>query len=88
MTGELVYVTPYGDYDRPSNWDGTKTNSFLVGMESIHDSGYEDRIYSYFYQNSENWILTDCHNNQTTNKNYDADVHYPLLPDQVIAGNR
>ena len=88
VTDKLVYVTPYNTYDSPSNWDGIETNSFLVGMESYHHSGYEDRSYQYFYQNSENWILTDCHKNQTTNKKYDGDVNYPLLPDQVIAGNR
>ena len=88
MTDKLVYETAGNDYDRPSNWDGTETNSFLVGMESKHHSGYEDRIYKYFYQSSENWILTHCHYNVTTNENYDDDVYRVLSPDEVIAGNR
>ena len=88
MTDKLVYKTAGNDYDRPSYWDGTETNSFLVGMESKHHSGYEDRIYKYFYQSSENWILTHCHYNVTTNENYDDDVYRVLSPDEVIAGNR
>ena len=87
MTDKPVYLTAKGKYDQPSNWDGTETNSFLVGMKSEHHSGYEDRIYQYFYQSSENWILTNCHYNISTNENYDDDVHRVLGPDEVIAGN-
>ena len=86
MTSVKVNETFYGGWDRPSYWDGTKTNSFLVGMESYHHNGHEDRRYKYLYQSSENWILTDC-SHVRTNENYEKKVEYKVHPDQVIAGN-
>ena len=55
-------------------------------MESHHDSHHEDRRYRYFYQNSENWVLSKC--SWETLNYYDHDVDYTLQSDQVIAGNR
>ena len=80
------YQTEYNELDEISFWSGEATNSFLVGMESHHDNGAEDRIYRYFYQNSENWVLSKCVW-ETTNYHYDDDVDYKLRSDQVIAGN-
>jgi len=66
-------------------WDGSQTNSFMVGMESFHKDRFEDRKYKYFYQNSEDWILSNCHWNVTAN-DYDEDVNVVLDSDKVIAG--
>ena len=81
-----LHQTEYNEFDQYSLWNGTLTNSFLVGMESHHDNGKEDRKYRYFYQNSENWVLSKCEW-VTTNDDYDDDVDYKVLSDQVIAGN-
>ena len=56
-------------------------------MESHHDNGREDRKYRYFYQNSENWVLSKC-KWVATNYDYDDDVDYKLDSDHVIGGNR
>ena len=56
-------------------------------MESHHNSHHEDRIYRYFYQNSENWVLSKCSWTDTLN-GFDGGVDYELQTDQVIAGNR
>ena len=76
MTSDEVYETYETGWNRPSNCDGTKTNSFLVGMESKHDNGYEDRKYRYLYQSSKNWTLTDCHYNVRLNEDYEKKVEY------------
>ena len=55
-------------------------------MESHHNSHYEDRRYRYFYQNSENWVLSQC--SWKTLNSFDHGVDYVLQTDQVIAGNR
>ena len=78
--------TEYNDYDEDSFWSGKTTNSFLVGMESEHDNGPEDRRYRYFYQNSKNWVLSEC-SWEDTNHYYDDDVDYKVNPGEVIAGN-
>ena len=57
----------------------------MVGMESFHKDRFEDRKYKYFYQNSEDWILSNCHWNVTAN-DYDEDVNVVLDSDKVIAG--
>ena len=80
------YQTEYNELDEISFWSGEATNSFLVGMESHHDNGAEDRIYRYFYQNSENWVLSQC--SWKTLNSFDHGVDYVLQTDQVIAGNR
>ena len=63
------------------------TNSFLVGMDSEHHDGYEDRVYKFYYQNSKTWVLSNCEW-VDTNKDYDGKVEHKLEPDQVIAGNK
>ena len=60
-------------------------------MESNHDNDKEDREYKYFYTNSENWVLSKCRLNVSANvkDEYDAKVKIgPLLPEEVIAGNK
>ena len=59
----------------------------MVGMDSEHDNGYEDRIYKYYYQNSTNWVLSKCEW-KVLNKEYDGNFEYELGPDEVIAGNK
>ena len=82
--------TGFTEYDGEHAWNGSETNSFLVGMESNHDSGYEDREYKYYYTNSENWVLSNCKWKSANVENkYDKDVKIgPLLSHEVIAGNR
>jgi len=74
-----LHETAYGTFKQVQFWDGEAKNSFMVGMESNHDNGKEDRQYKYYYQNSENWVLSKC-DWVTTNDDY-------VLPsDRVIAG--
>ena len=56
-------------------------------MESYHNGHHEDRKYRYFYQNSQNWVLSDCFLTDLLNE-FDKDVNYNLGIGQVIAGNR
>ena len=54
-----VHPFPH-NYDEPQSWDGEPSNHFLVGMTSVHSNYNEDRKFTLYYQQSNNWILTSC----------------------------
>ena len=53
-------ATERNNLDQHQEWNGLDSNSFLVGMQSHHDNGAEDRMYSFFTARSDNFVLDHC----------------------------
>jgi len=50
----------WNNWDATFYWDGTGSNSYMVGMESYHDNGKEDRRFNLMYRSSNSWKLSAC----------------------------
>ena len=77
--------TSENDWDSFHSWDGTASNSFLVGMESYHSNKKEDRKYTFFHTRSDDWVLSECTSKWVNG--WDEDINVVLDSNKVIAGN-
>lgn len=60
-------------------------NSFLVGMKSEHSDDHEDRKYTFFHTQSEDWLLTNCQTDWVNKFDEEIDIDLSST-NQVIAG--
>ena len=65
-------------------WNGVDSNSFLVGMESEHDNGAEDRAFTFFTARSDNFALKQCSAWKKLN-DFDEEIDLQLGDEEVIA---
>ena len=65
-------------------WNGVDSNSFLVGMESEHDNGAEDRAFTFFTARSDNFALKQCSDWKKLN-DFDEKIDLQLGDEEVIA---
>ena len=79
-----ISKTERNKLDKPQLWNGVHSNSFLVGMESEHDNGAEDRAYSFFTARSDNFILRQCSGWKKLN-DFDEKIDLELGDQEVIA---
>ena len=56
----------------------------MVGMKSRHSNYYEDREFTFFIANSDNWFLTECRWEEI--KEFNGYIDYQLGNSEVIAG--
>ena len=79
-----ISKTERNKLDKPQLWNGVHSNSFLVGMESEHDNGAEDRAYSFFTARSDNFALHQCSGWKKLN-DFDEKIDLKLGDEEVIA---
>ena len=79
-----ISKTERNELDEDQLWNGVHSNSFLVGMESEHDNGAEDRTYSFFTARSDNFALRQCSAWNKLN-GFDDPIDLELADEEVIA---
>ena len=79
-----ISKTERNELDEDQLWNGVHSNSFLVGMESEHDNGAEDRTYSFFTARSDNFALRQCSAWKKLN-GFDDPIDLELADEEVIA---
>jgi len=82
-SGWNEYNSGWNNWDGTFHWDGTGSNSYMVGMQSYHDNGREDRRFNLKYRNSNSWKLSACTSWILLNT-YDRYLHMDA-GEQVIA---
>ena len=79
-----ISKTEKNKLDEPQLWNGVHSNSFLVGMESEHDNGAEDREYTFCTARSDNFALKQCSAWKKLN-DFDEKIDLQLGDEEVIA---
>ena len=79
-----ISKTEFSKLEKDQLWNGVHSNSFLVGMESKHDNGKEDREYSIMSARSDNFALRQCSEWTRLNK-FGKSVDLELGDGEVIA---
>jgi len=81
---EVISVTDTNGWDAAQEWNGVYSNSYLVGVASVHNNHHEDRRYTFVTARSNNYFLTKCSRWRKLN-NFDGPFYLRLGSNDVIA---